>query len=209
MKENPSSIFDNAINLAIEAKNTLKQIPGIAVLDHPYMDPLRVTVGVHDLGVSGYEADDFIYMDQRVVSELSGSRFITLPFSPGTCREHVNRLILAFKNLSSSSSSSSFIKFNSMNGRVGVDLEPWSDIKMKLTPREAFFAKKKKVDIKDATGKICGELICPYPPGFPIITLGEVISQRVVDILQQSIVDGAKIIGSCDPLLSSMLIYDV
>uniref|UniRef100_A0A803LZ19 Arginine decarboxylase n=1 Tax=Chenopodium quinoa TaxID=63459 RepID=A0A803LZ19_CHEQI len=170
------------------------------------MDPLRVTVGVYDLGVSGYEADDFIYMDQRVVSELSGSRFVTLPFSPGTCKEHVNRLILAFKHLSSSS----FIQHNTKNnGRAGVDLEPWSDIKMKLTPREAFFAKKKKVDIKDAIGKICGELICPFSPGFPILSLGEVISDRVIDTLQQSIVDGAKVIGSFDPLLSSILICDV
>ncbi|XP_057248821.1 uncharacterized protein LOC104903089 [Beta vulgaris subsp. vulgaris] len=206
LKEHSASIFNNAINLAMEAKNTIKQIPGITY-DFPNIDPLRATFGVYDLGVSGYEADDFLFMDQKVISELSAPRYLTVMIPPGTCREHINRLILGFKHLSSSSS---FIQHQRKNEikHVDVNINMWKDIDMKLSPREAFFAKKKKVDVKDAVGKICGELICPFPPGIPITAPGEVISERVIDILLQFKDDGAKVVGACDPLLSSILVCD-
>ncbi|XP_048502691.1 uncharacterized protein LOC125498511 [Beta vulgaris subsp. vulgaris] len=207
LKQHSASIFNNAINLAMEAKNTIKQILGITVFDFPNIDPLRATFGVYDLGVSGYEADDFLFMDQKVISELSTPRYLTLTIPPGTCREDINRLILGFKHLSSSSS---FVQHKRKNEikRADVRINMWKDIDMKLTPREAFFAKKKKVDLKDAVGKICGELICPFPPGIPITAPGEVISERVIDILLQFKDDGAKVIGACDPLLSSILVCD-
>uniref|UniRef100_A0A803MEV7 Arginine decarboxylase n=2 Tax=Chenopodium quinoa TaxID=63459 RepID=A0A803MEV7_CHEQI len=213
LKENPSTIFDNAINLAIEAKHTIKQIPGFVVLDYPFIDPLRVTIGVFNLGFTGYEIDDFLYKEQRVLSELPGSRFITFPFAPGTCKEHVDRLILGFKSFILSPT---FIQRHHQRSHTlshsiinRVNLEQWSDVKIKLTPRDAFFAKKRYVGIKDVVGKICGESICPFPPGVPIITPGEVISERVVQILQQYKADSTTLVGASDPLLSSMLICDV
>lgn len=205
LKGNTASIFDDAINLAFEAKAALKKIPGIEVLDSPNIDPLRVTVGAYNLGCSGFEVDDFLYRDQKVMAELNGPRFITFPFSPRTSREHVKRLILGFKHLSSST----FIQNPGKKGIAHVDLKPWTDINIQLTPREAFFAKKKKMDTKDAIGKICGELICPYPPGIPLIGPGEVISERVVQNLLRYKVDGAKIVGATDPSLHSLLICDV
>ncbi|KMT04058.1 hypothetical protein BVRB_8g186560 [Beta vulgaris subsp. vulgaris] len=167
LKEHSASIFDNAINLAMEARNTIKQILGITIFDFPNMDPLRITFGVFDLGVSGYEADDFLYMNQKIISELSTQKYLTLVIPPGTCREHIDRLILGFKHLSLSSS---FIQHQRKKEikHVDINFNLWNDIDMQLTPREAFFARKKKVDVKDAVGKVCGELICPYPPGIPI-----------------------------------------
>uniref|UniRef100_A0A803MEV4 Arginine decarboxylase n=1 Tax=Chenopodium quinoa TaxID=63459 RepID=A0A803MEV4_CHEQI len=213
LKQKSHTIFDNAINLATEVKQEIKQIPGYAVFDYPYMDPLRVTIGVFNLFFSGYEVDYFLYMDQKVVSELLGSRFITFPILPGTCKEHVDRLISGFKNFILSPTfiqryhQRSHTLSHSVNKRV--DFEPWSDIKMELTPRDAFFAKNKYVGIKDAIGKICGESICPFPPGVPIITPGEVVSERVVQILQRCKADSTTLVGASDPLLSSMLICDV
>jgi len=74
----------------MEAKDTIKQTPGISVLDvpsfsmFPAIDPLRVTISFRDLGLSGKEADKFLYEHQRIVPELIGSHFITFAFTPGT-----------------------------------------------------------------------------------------------------------------------------
>ncbi|GAB2250798.1 hypothetical protein Droror1_Dr00017048 [Drosera rotundifolia] len=66
LRRNPEAVFDNAICLAKEAKNLIKQIPGISALDSENLscfpavvDPLRMTVGVRKLGLSGFEADEF------------------------------------------------------------------------------------------------------------------------------------------------------
>lgn len=212
LRENPATFFDNMIHLAVETKNTIKQIPGISVLDFPSfsdfpaLDTLRVTVGIYDLGLSGYEADEFLFKGRRVISELTGSRSITFPFTPGTCKEHVQRLVLGLKHLSSSF----FLNQQKKQEMKRADLKlSVNDIDMQLTPREAFFAKKRKVDIEQSLGKICGELICPYPPGIPIMIPGEVISERGLDTLLQAKVDGATVTGASDPLLSSMVICDV
>lgn len=211
LRENPWKFFDNPIHLAMKAKNTIKQIPDISVLDfpsfskHPTIDPLRVTVGFHDLGLSGYEADNFLFKNQTIIPELIGSHSITLPFTPGTCSEHVQRLVLGLKHLSLS-----FLRHQrTKKSEKCADLKAFDDINIQLTPREAFFAKKRKVGIKDSVGKVCGELICAYPPGIPIMIPGEVISERGLDTLLQSKTDGAVISGASDPLLSSMVICDV
>ncbi|KMT17634.1 hypothetical protein BVRB_2g035830 [Beta vulgaris subsp. vulgaris] len=205
LKKNPELLFDNAIQLARDAKSKLKQIPGITVLDSPNIDPLRVTIGVHNLGVSGYEARDFLYKDQRVLPVLTGYRAITFLFTPGSCREHVDRLIAGFKHLSSSF----FSCKTNIQGLQRATLKPFLDIEMKLTPREAFLADKRKVDIKDALGKICGELICPFPPGIPVMIPGEVISEKALDNLLQAKANGAKISGVSDPLLLSIVVCDI
>ncbi|KAK9699572.1 hypothetical protein RND81_08G182300 [Saponaria officinalis] len=213
LRENPSAVFDNAINLAIEAKTRLKKIPGITVLDSPFLqefralDPLRVNVKVSELGLTGYKATEFLYQHHRILPVLPGSSSITFLFTPGTCRDHVNRLVSGFKHLSSS-----FLRHQQHRhetARAGAGVEPFVDINMKLTPREAFFARKRKVEMKNALGKICGELICPYPPGIPVMIPGEIVTEKAMEMLLQAKVDGARVSGAFDPLLSSMLICDV
>lgn len=211
LKENPPKVFENPIHLATEAKNAIRQIPGVSVLDfpsfaeYPVIDPLRVTVGFHDLGLSGFEADDFLFEHQRIIPELIGSHSITFPFTPGTCGEHAQRLISGLKHLSSS-----FVLHQTKNQRLKyADLKAFDDVNIQLTPREAFFTKKRKVDIKDSIGKVCGELICSYPPGIPIMIPGEVISEKCLDTLLQFKAQHAVISGPSDPNLSTMVICDV
>jgi arginine/lysine/ornithine decarboxylase len=52
-----------------------------------------------------------------------------------------------------------------------------------LSPREAWFAKKKTVRKEQATGKICAEIIMTYPPGIPLVCPGEMLSADVMEIL--------------------------
>ncbi|XP_019103385.1 uncharacterized protein LOC104886783 isoform X2 [Beta vulgaris subsp. vulgaris] len=211
LRDNRLFVFNNAIHLAIEAKSKIGQIPGISILDFPNfsefpaIDPLRVTLGFNDLGLSGYEADEFLYKDQRVISELSGPHSITFAFTPGSCEEHVNRLVLGVKNLSSSF----FLHWRKKQGMQQVKVKPFNDINMQLTPREAFFAKKTRVNIRHTIGKICGELICPYPPGIPVMIPGELVSERALNVLLQAKACGATLSGASDPGLSSMVICDV
>ncbi|KAK9699571.1 hypothetical protein RND81_08G182200 [Saponaria officinalis] len=211
LQENPPSLFDKPIRLAKEAKTTIEQLPGISVLDFPKLsespviDPLRITVGVSELGLSGFAADEIIYNDHKVVCELVGSSSITFAFTPGTCEEHVTRLVVGFKHLSSFFSGNNQRK---QQEKKHVNFNPLKEPNMLLTPREAFFAKKRKVTIEDAVGNICGELICPYPPGIPVMIPGEVISQTALDYLLQAKASGAMISGASDPLLSSLMICD-
>ena len=62
------------------------------------------------------------------------------------------------------------------------------------------------MSIKESLGEVCGELICPYPPGIPLLIPGEVITEAALNYLLQVRSEGAVISGAADPLLSSIVI---
>lgn len=212
VSENKEIIFDSAIKLAMEAKSIISRIPNISVLDitcFPHffaIDPLRITIGTKQLGLSGYEADNILSEDFGVVSELVGTQSVTLAFNLGTQREHVLRLISGLKQLSAISAATHCKKHCENDPEP---LVPFDDISMSLSPREAFFAGKTRVGIKDGIGKVSGELICPYPPGIPVLTPGEIISQGALDYLLHVRGKGGVISGASDHLLSSLLVCNV
>ena len=55
---------------------------------------------------------------------------------------------------------------------------------LRRTPRQAFYSSKQKVKLKDSLGRISAETISPYPPGVPIIVMGEEITSEVLEALQ-------------------------
>ena len=208
VSENREKIFNEAVELAIETKAMIDKIPGISVLDFPHfsnfpaIDPLRLNIGVWLSGLSGFEADEILSRDYGVVSELTGTRAITLAINLGTCREHVQRLVSGLRHLSAT-----FSPIKGIEERVDDNrYAPFNDIRVCLSPREAFFARKIKVSIKESLGEVCGELICPYPPGIPLLIPGEVITEAALNYLLQVRSEGAVISGIADPLLSSIVI---
>ncbi|CAN4088121.1 unnamed protein product [Withania somnifera] len=171
LSQNREAIFDKAIDLALEARNLISKIPGISVLEFPnfsssfHMDPLQLTFGAWQLGLSGFEADDILCNDFSVVCDLVGTKSFTLAFNLGI-KEIMSQNVNHFACL--------------------------DDVRISRSPREAFFATKRKVSIRDSLGEICGELVCPYPPGIPML-----IPDRS---------KGAVITGAADCSLSSIVV---
>ncbi|MEG4520115.1 MULTISPECIES: aminotransferase class I/II-fold pyridoxal phosphate-dependent enzyme [unclassified Microcoleus] len=73
-----------------------------------------------------------------------------------------------------------------------------------LSPREAFFFPAETVPADKAVDRLCAELICPYPPGIPVLMPGEIITPAAVDYLQQILAVGGKITGCSDPGLQTL-----
>ncbi|KAL0344947.1 UNVERIFIED_CONTAM: Arginine decarboxylase [Sesamum radiatum] len=175
-----TAAFNDAVNLANVAKILIRKIPGISVLDlsafpgFSCMDPLRIMVGVWQLGLSGFQANEILDNDLGIIPELVGTNSVTLAFSQGTT--------------------------------VTGTARPYDDPVMSLNPREAFFASKTRMKFKDCSGEVCGEFLCPYPPGIPVLVPGEVITQKALDYLQQIKSHGGCIIGAADPLLDTIVV---
>jgi arginine/lysine/ornithine decarboxylase len=50
-------------------------------------------------------------------------------------------------------------------------------------------------------GRICAELISPYPPGTPVLAPGERISSEIMDFLRAGIESGMYVPDAIDSLL--------
>ncbi|KAL1568143.1 arginine decarboxylase-like [Salvia divinorum] len=213
LSDSKGTIFNEAIELAVETRRMIKQIHGISLFDtvnfpsSPGFDPLRITVGARELGLSGFEADDILCRDFGVMSELVGTQSITLAFNLGTKREHASRLLSGLEYLSETYSHTNGL--SSETETSATTLAPFDDFNVVLSPRDAFFAHKRKVRFEDSLGKICGELICPYPPGIPVVIPGEVVTDRALKYLLHVKSKGATISGAADRLLSSLVVCDV
>lgn len=207
LRESADVLFNQALELANEAKLLLKQIPGISVLEHshfpnfPAKDPLRITVGFWKLGLSGYEADKMLLNDFGITRTLVGTKSVAYSINLGTSRDHVHRLVSGIKHLATRFSSIKQPKETHNHAPLGLD-----DIIMRLSPREAYFASKIKVSAKESIGKVSGELLCPFPPAVPVVVPGEVITQKAIDFLLHSKSTGASISGASDPSLTSVVV---
>ena len=69
---------------------------------------------------------------------------------------------------------------------------------MVLTPREAVLGRARRVPFSEAVGEVCAELLCPYPPGIPLLAPGELITKEVVSYLNGVIRVGGRINGQAD-----------
>ncbi|XP_021825186.1 uncharacterized protein LOC110766208 [Prunus avium] len=211
ISENPETIFGKALQLAIETKSMIRKISGISVLDaqgfpnFPVMDPLRLTIGFQQLGLSGYEADEILYEDHEIICELVETQSITFAMNLGTCREHVQRLVLGIKHLAATCASTPAAKRKVEGGNSAL----FADIETSLIPRDAFFSGKRRVSIENSLGEVCGELICPYPPGIPVMVPGETITKKALDYLLDVRSKGAVISGASDPQLSSIVVCNM
>lgn len=75
-----------------------------------------------------------------------------------------------------------------------------------LTPRQAFFADNEAVPLCDAVGRVSAELLCPYPPGVPVVFPGEALSAQAVQLLQDTVASGGVVTGSQDAQLHTVLV---
>lgn len=213
LSDKKDTAFNQVLDLALKARKSIMKIPGISLLDSSTfsnfstIDPMRLTVSARHLGLSGFETDETLYAIRGIVSELTESHTVTYCLSLGTCKEHVHRLVAALEHLSQVYPFvlDSNLGKTSTNGRC----LPFANISMGLTPREAFFATKTRVAIKDSIGKVVGEAVVPYPPGVPMLIPGEVITHEALDKLEHIISQGACITGASDPSLSSILVCDL
>ncbi|GKA30983.1 Orn/Lys/Arg decarboxylase [Tanacetum coccineum] len=190
----------------MDAKALIEKIPRITVLDSCAfsdvvgIDSLRITVGVGvevwKLGISGFEADRILYK-HRVISELQGARSLMFAVNLGTTKDDVVKLVAELKNLSQKHA---FIRVNDLQPFIGTDSN------MILNPREAFFTSKMKVSLKDSIAKVCGELVCPFPPGIPLLVPGEVITAETLSYLVEVKNNGSFISGVVDSTLSSIVV---
>jgi arginine decarboxylase len=75
---------------------------------------------------------------------------------------------------------------------------------VQISPREAFYALNETVPIAESCDRISAELICPYPPGIPVLMPGELITLQAIKYLQQIQATGGFISGCADTTLKTL-----
>jgi arginine decarboxylase len=203
----------HTLDLAHQARTQLFQLPQLRVLcpdsgitpGFATLDPTRLTVDVTDCGLTGFAADEILHQSLGVTAELPSLRTLTFIISLGNRHEDIERLVWALQTLPShpSASETTALKFHQISS---LDLYSANTIyhQTACTPRQAFFATTESVAIAQTVGRISAELICPYPPGIPLLIPGEQITSEAIAYLQAIKTTGGLITGCADASLNAL-----
>ena len=60
------------------------------------------------------------------------------------------------------------------------------------------------VPAAESVGRVCAEVVAPYPPGVPVLIPGEIITAELLDALADARAAGTRIAYAADPDLSTL-----
>jgi arginine decarboxylase len=179
--------------LRVVSTEELASRPGVVGVD-----PTHVLIETSSIGLTGFQADDWLRDERQIDVELADHRRVMplVTFAHGEA--DVERLVRALRDL---------VDAHGDPGG-GTDVRPLPsrrDLRTEqaMLPRDAFFASTESVKPKEAVGRVSAELITPYPPGIPALAPGEVVNEAVVDYLEEIVANGAFVEGAVDQSLDT------
>ena len=216
-------LMARTLQLADDARNRITQIPGLSVLQlqektpgFVALDKTRLTVTVSGLGLTGFEADEILHQELGVTAELPSLQHLTFIITLGNTASDIERLVQAFITLArmkaegaeEADGSEEEKLLTSIHSPLATRHSPLATrhfiLHPSLSPREAFFAPTETLPIEQTSDRISAELVCPYPPGIPVLIPGEVITPEALDYLQKIKIMGGYISGCADPSLNQL-----
>lgn len=183
------------LELARYARKKINQIEGLYCYSpaeaerEKYYDITKLVIQVNDIGLTGYEAEMFLRNKYRVQIELSDMNNIVALVTVGDDQKNIEKLITALSQLALE------CKGRKRNIKTTMPQLP----EVVLDPRSAFYGNKKKVKLNDARNEISAEMLMAYPPGIPVITPGERISQDIIDYINVLKEQNCALHGTADP----------
>jgi arginine decarboxylase len=168
--------------------------PGVTAVD-----PTHVMIETAPIGLTGFQADDWLRDERHIDVELVDHRRIMPLVSFAHGEAEIERLVSALRDLVDE------------KGDPGADtdiapLPSRADLRTEqaMLPRDAFFADTEHVKPSDAPGRISAELVTPYPPGIPAVAPGEVYTEAIVEYLEEVAAAGGFMEGAADQSLSKL-----
>ncbi len=199
-----SEILDNVLSMARWARDEINKIeglyaPGKELIGTPGcydFDETRLTINVKKLGITGYEAEKNLINNYNIQVELSDMYNIFAVISLGDRKEYLEALINALKDMAQKLGVKEFGKTISI---------PFNS-EMIVSPRDAFYSSKKAVRLEDSAGEISGEMIMSYPPGIPVVCMGERITPDIIDYVRLLKEEKCLLQGTVDPYVDYVMV---
>jgi len=195
-----SAVLDAALRRAAALRERLGDVAGLSVMDASILDQhgvaewdqLKLSVDVSGVGITGYQAKEWLDTEEKLVVQLGDARRVVCSLTYADDDAALERLAAALERLATERPSPD---------RPALQVPRFEDLNLEqaVTPRDAFFADTDQV--ADPVGRISAEMISPYPPGVPAILPGERFNQEVVTYLRAGHVAGMLTPDASDPEL--------
>ena len=182
-----------AVELSAYLREKLNTIFGIATMEYTDIqetiinyDSTKVLIDAKGLGLTGVEFEHLL-RNHRIEVELVQANHVLVLITIGDTKESVDILIKAVRAVSDDVlRDSSRIRSIDVAGLYEPSSESalLPEPQVCVTPRNAMYANREQVPLKEALHRIAGETIAYYPPGIPCVAVGEEISDSVLQYIK-------------------------
>lgn len=170
----------------------------ISLLDYreySFYDFTKLILDITKLDISTSHFIDILGKEYGIEVEMTMGDHILLMVSINNIRDDFKKLLSALIELEKR-----FGLIKNIEDKVFIDYN--FKLNQKVNPWTAFYMDKENIDLADSVGRISGASIVPYPPGIPIVSVGQIITSEVVSFINKNREAFNQIIGLKDGKIS-------
>ncbi|GGT28817.1 aminotransferase class I/II-fold pyridoxal phosphate-dependent enzyme [Streptomyces chromofuscus] len=200
-------LMGGTLDLAADVRAAIEEIDGLHVNDRADFcgpgladdfDPLPVVIDVDGLGITGFQAADWLREHRDIEAHLTDHRRIGAQLTHADDQETTGELLAALKDLTAAAPD--------LDPASRVDLPSPSELRLEQVrlPRDAFFGPTEDAPVSEAAGRVAAEMITPYPPGIPAVLPGERLAEPVLRYLRTGLDAGMNLPDPSDARLETV-----
>ena len=186
-------LVSRTVELSLYLRNELHKISGVTTMEYTDIeervanyDFTKVLIDAKELGLTGVVFERML-RKQRIEVELVQAHHVLVLLTIGDTKTSIDALIKAVQAVSDEVLNGSYATDHGLDGNFDVlskDSAVLPEPVVRVTPRNAMYAHREHVPLRDALHRIAGETIAYYPPGIPCVAVGEVISESVLQYIE-------------------------
>lgn len=170
-------------------------IDGSSVYD---FDVTKLCIFTKPIGLTGIEVYDLLRDEYDIQMEFGDIGTIMAYISIGDRMQDIERLVGALSDI---------------RRLYKKDKEELSYVdsvipKVICSPQESFYASKETLPIQETAGRVCGESVMCYPPGIPILSPGEKITEEIIGHILYAREKGCSLQGMADPTADHLQVLE-
>jgi len=199
-------LIEKTIQLANKTRDAINEIEHLQCIGPEILgrkatfdyDPTKLIISVKNLNLTGYDVEKWLRQKYNIEVELSDLYNILCIITPGDSEVETGTLLEALKVLSE--------EFHHQAGDSGEKVKVLlPDIPvLAIAPRDAFYSETEVVPFEKSAGRIIAEFIMVYPPGIPIFTPGEIITEDNLSYITRTLEVGLPVQGPEDHELKTL-----
>ena len=199
LQRDGQALLGAAIAATRNARDRLRAIEGLVVLDGPHVDPLKLTLVLSGTGADGNAVEQDLLGAGLPVESADRDVLVAVVSLADT-----TDTLTAFADAVTAAIRRHRGEPRPVTGAATYRVDSVSA----MPPRQAFFAPAETVPVEDAVGRVSAELVAPYPPGIPVLAPGERVTTEALAALEAARRAGVRIAYAADPGLRTLRLVD-
>jgi len=181
------------LGLCREYREKISEIPKFSILERKHIsgkaydiDETRFVITL-DNGYSGHKLLEYLRTN-KIQGEMSDDRSVVLLFSTFTRREEFESLYQVIK-------ACDMLELQDEDSIKHISMPKGQQV---ICPYEAIELKGEYIDYKKCENKVALKAIVPYPPGVPLVAIGERITKEIIEVIEKALKNKQQILGVTD-----------